>query len=89
MPAKRREAGGLEKTDKCGQDVGETTERGEGEQERGFENGGLFSHRVHSVYQEFLAVVQGNLEGIAPVLRITRTTRNVRLPCTAAVQRAT
>lgn len=68
MSGKWKEAGGLKKSDKRGQDVGETTERGEGEQEPGFENGG-FSHRVHSIYQEFLAIVQGNLEGIVSVLR--------------------
>lgn len=63
-------AGGL-KQDRCGEDSGETTaeRRGEGRQEEpgSAENDG-FSHRVHSIYQEFLEVVQGNLEGIVPVL---------------------
>lgn len=57
--------GGGVKQDKHGQeDLGETTsEREEGEQKSGYCENGEFSQRVHSIYQEFLAVVQGNLEG--------------------------
>lgn len=70
MSGERGKAGGL-KEDKHGQDSGEPTERwggGEEQGEPGVEDGG-FSHRVHCIYQEFLAVVQGNLEGIAPMLQ--------------------
>ena len=67
MPGEKEEAGGLPQ-DKRGQGSREPTERGEDARGPGFENGG-FSHRVHSIYQEFLDVVQGNLEGGAPMLR--------------------
>eukprot|EP00752_Nemacystus_decipiens_P007331 g6559.t1 len=54
-PGKGRNTGGQGKPDKYGQGVNVTTDGGgQGQRE--------FSHRVHSIYQDFLAFVQGNLE---------------------------